>query len=64
MCFVTASGLSWADLYLYHLFKDWMPLTGSGITIDDYPTLKGVYEKTEAIPALKEYMEKRPKYEF
>ena len=55
--------LTWADMYFTSGGTGFDQFVGSN-TFDKYPTLKALREKVEALPAIKKWMEARPKTEF
>ncbi|XP_068085135.1 glutathione S-transferase [Anabrus simplex] len=55
--------LTWADLYFSSHLDTWGVLFGKPVT-DDYPNLKVVYDKVNALPAIKAWIAKRPVTEW
>lgn len=55
--------LTWADIVLATAAPMFDMMSG-GDTLAKYPKLKGLKEKVEALPAIKKWIEIRPKTEF
>ncbi|XP_063925672.1 glutathione S-transferase-like [Zophobas morio] len=55
--------LTWADFYFATISPVFDFFTGSD-TLADYPTLKAAREKVNEIPAIKKWIETRPKTDF
>ncbi|XP_067008870.2 glutathione S-transferase-like [Anabrus simplex] len=51
--------LTWADLYFASVNDTWGVVLGK-LPTDDYPNLKVVYDKVNALPAIKAWIAKRP----
>ncbi len=59
-----ASGISWADIFLYNIVLDFFPLIGATMKLEEYPNLKKVYDRVAAEPKIAEWVANRPQSNF
>jgi len=59
-----ASGISWADLMLFNVMTDLVPMAnasmGANINLDKHPKLKKIYDNAAANANVKKWVESRP----
>lgn len=60
---LVGAALTWADIVLAYLFHHFQLLLGMDLT-DGYPSLKKVVETVTSTPAIKEWIDKRPKTKY